>query len=125
MQDITDTCKLTIEDLHKLKFSTLHDHDFINGCKHASLQGMSASTNPFNNCVTVFTQKKLAPRSTFMGKTEKYGKDWTEYTVVVQGDRWGETRDEIVLPRGANLADAKKKAIEIAELYIKDGQLYI
>lgn len=124
-QEILEESRLTVEQLDKMKFGSLQPHDFISGCKFTSLPGMSASTNPWHNCVTVFAERQLAPRSTFMGKTEKYGSDWTQYTVVVQGDRWGETRDEIVLPRGTDLKAAKAKAIELAKRYASDGDLYI
>jgi hypothetical protein len=123
--EILAESRVTAEQLDKMKFGPLRAHEFISGCKHTSLPGLSDSTNPWHNCVTVYAERKLAPRSTFMGKTEKYGSDWTEYSVVVQGDQCGETRDEITLPKGTDLKAAKAKAIELAKMYANDGDLYI
>ena len=123
--EIENESKLTVEQLEKLKFKPFVEHEFVGGCKHSSLQGMSESTNPWGNCVTVYAEKQLAPRSSWRGKVEKYGSDWTKYTVVVCGDKWGETRDEIEMPKGTDLKAAKAKAIEIAKLYIADGKLFI
>ena len=106
---------ITPEKIKELKFPPLTEHDYSAGSKHTSLPGFSESSNMYYNCVTIFTDSK---------RDNYGGPRWTQYTVKVCGDKYGETADEVVLPRGATLKDAKQKAYEMAAEYAKQGLLY-
>lgn len=98
--------------LKELKWSTFVEDEVISA-KFMFLEGFRESTNPHGHGVMIYAERK--PDIT--------GYRLTEYTVVVSGGPYGETGDQITLPRRSTLAEAKAKAIWLATQYAEKGLL--
>lgn len=111
-----NTKQSTDNNLHKLKWSMYNDSDFMRQ-KVYWLGPFRLSTSISGHGIMVFGKRIKSPIQDYASPA-KYT---TRYTVAINCGPHGETGESVILPFQTTLAQAKAKAIELANKYIAAG----
>lgn len=102
---------LTFEDIQKRKWETV-EHEFCTGVKITRLQGFNGATNINHHSIRIVSDK--VPE--FRGSSRKVSRK----TIILEYNAFGESGEEVVLPIGTGVKEAKQKALQLVKKLIEE-----